>query len=505
MARARRVAVLIVVLMTIALGGGRPVHGQGNSPKVGIFIFYSPQCPACHVALDEFIPSLQELYPGQLEVRAFDLSVPENDRILQRLEEALGTRVQFVPTIIIGQEVLQGEEVWEKLPKLVAEALEKGGLDFPSQDMPAAPASSAPLPREEAVLPIHLAYFHQAGCRECDLVQLELERMEEQYPQLLVYAFDIDTAEGKALCEVLGQRARVPEKERLVAPAVFVGEDVLVGKEVTAENLRRLVLKYQKTGAEPIWEEESLVLGTQAIIHRFRSFSALTVLAAGLIDGLNPCAFATIAFLVGYLSLSRHRESEILLAGLSFTLGVLVTYFLAGVGILRLVERLEGMARVAKGVYLAPAGGCLALGLLSLYDYYQTRRGRPEAIKLRLPRRLQELSRRAMREGTRLRAYLPVTFGLGLIISILEFACTGQVYLPTIVFMVGRPELKAKALLYLGLYNILFVAPLVAVFILTYWGTTSRRLLAFTERRLGTMKLLTAALFLTLGAWLLLA
>jgi cytochrome c biogenesis protein CcdA len=505
MARLWRVTLMVVLLTGLALVGTRTTQGQSDPPKVGIFVFHSPQCPACQVALKEFIPSLQEQYPGQLEARTFDLTMPENDATLKRFEEVLETQVKLIPTVIIGQEILQGTEVWDRLPVLVAEALEKGGLDFPSRDLPVAPSGAPPLLQPELRPLIHLAYFHQTGCQQCDLVQLELQWMAEEYPELMVRTFDIGTPEAKALYEVLGRRTGIPEEKRLVTPAVFIGEDALVGKEVNAANLQRLVFKYQETGAEPIWEEESLAEGTQSIVHRFRSFGVLAVLAAGLIDGLNPCAFATIAFLVGYLSLSRHRQSEILLAGLSFTLGVLITYFLAGIGILKLVERLQTMASVARGIYLATAAGCFALGLMSLYDYYQSRQGRPEAMRLRLPKRLQELSRQVMREGTRLRAYLPVTFGLGLVISMLEFACTGQVYLPTIVFVVGRPELRARALLYLGLYNILFVAPLMVVFILAYWGTTSRRVLGFTRQHLGTTKLLTAAVFLGLGVWLLLA
>jgi cytochrome c biogenesis protein CcdA len=58
-----------------------------------------------------------------------------------------------------------------------------------------------------------------------------------------------------------------------------------------------------------------------------------------------------------------------------------------------------------------------------------------------------------------------VTFITGVVISIIELACTGQVYLPTILFVLGVPELRLQAGVYLVLYNLMFVLPLVVVFL----------------------------------------
>jgi cytochrome c biogenesis protein CcdA len=89
-----------------------------------------------------------------------------------------------------------------------------------------------------------------------------------------------------------------------------------------------------------------------------------------------------------------------------------------------------------------------------------------------------------------------------LIVSILELACTGQVYLPTIIFVTSVPELQVRAFLYLILYNLLFVLPLVIVFILAYYGTSSRDLMRFLERNAATVKLGMVLLFASLAVWL---
>ena len=91
-----------------------------------------------------------------------------------------------------------------------------------------------------------------------------------------------------------------------------------------------------------------------------------------------------------------------------------------------------------------------------------------------------------------------------MIISVLELACTGQVYLPTISFVTSQPELRAAAMAFLALYNLMFIIPLVVVFILAYRGRTSARLADWSKRHLAAVKLGTAVLFIGLGLFLLL-
>ena len=101
-----------------------------------------------------------------------------------------------------------------------------------------------------------------------------------------------------------------------------------------------------------------------------------------------------------------------------------------------------------------------------------------------------------------MRAFVPVTFVTGEVISVIELACTGQVYLPTILFVLGMPEVQMQAGMYLVLYNLMFILPLVAVFLLAYFGTSSQQLGLFIHRRAATIKLATAGLFVLLAGWL---
>ena len=59
------------------------------------------------------------------------------------------------------------------------------------------------------------------------------------------------------------------------------------------------------------------------ILARFREFNPLVVAAAGLIDGINPCAFTTLTLFISYLTLARYPRRETALVGTSFILSML--------------------------------------------------------------------------------------------------------------------------------------------------------------------------------------
>jgi len=470
-----------------------------GDPVVRMYFFWSSLCPECHRVQDEVLGPLQERYDRQLVVDARDVEKsPADYDLLTALERQFGTGEGALPVIFIGGHVLHGEQAArEQLAALVEYCLNEGGVDFPKLAGPAAP-SGTPTGRQPA---IHLAYFYQVGCHECDRAQYDLKYLQSKYPQLQVHEYDIK--EQAALAEWLGERTGVPLNKRLTAPAAFVGSDFLLGEGINAQTLENVVKKYAATGSEAYWQgQEDLSQAGESILIRFRSFGALTVIAAGLVDGLNPCAFATIVFFISYLAFTGRKGRDILLVGGMFTLGVFLTYLGVGVGLLKFLASLPFLPAISRYLYGFTAVLCLLLAAGSLYDWYQARRGRPEEMKLKLPTRMRRRINRVIREGAGARAIAGVAFITGAVVSLIELACTGQVYLPTILFVLGVPALRVRALAYLLVYNVVFAAPLVVVLLLAYWGTTSERLGQFINRRAGAIKLATAGLFTLLAVWM---
>jgi hypothetical protein len=61
------------------------------------------------------------------------------------------------------------------------------------------------------------------------------------------------------------------------------------------------------------------------------------------------------------------------------------------------------------------------------------------------------------------------------------------------------PSLRGSAVFYLILYNLIYIAPLLVIFGIVYWGVTSEQLSFFLQKRASTIKLLTSLFFFALA------
>ena len=348
---------------------------------------------------------------------------------------------------------------------------------------------------------IYITYFHKRGCQKCARASAILKRLKTKYPRIVVelkYA-----KESRELLEAMGALYEVPEVKRLTTPAVFIGDEYLLD-ELDAKHLETVIQKYVQTGVVSRLSQAEAKTGEASddIVKRFNAFATLAVAGAGLLDGINPCAFATIVFFISYMSLVGRGRKEMLAAGGAFAAAVFVTYLLLGMGLLKFLSFLNEFSVVAKCVYLLAAIGTFVLAFLSLYDAYKAQQGKVKEITLQLPKSLKQRIHKVIREQTRTSGVIIGALVIGFAISVLELVCTGQVYLPTITFVMGLEGMRGHALTYLILYNLMFIVPLLVVFGFVYWGTTSMQLGGVLQQHLMPVKLGTGVLLFGLGIWL---
>ena len=348
---------------------------------------------------------------------------------------------------------------------------------------------------------VYLAFFGNPGCPPCDDVWAMITQLEQEYSNLEAKRFDFIAKENIELVEALFELYNVQHENRDADRLVFIGEDYLSGNSITEGNLRNLIEEYSQTGTEPPWE---MVEPTEdGVVERFRRWGAFTIAAAGLADGVNPCAFAVVVFFVSYLAYLGRKRREIMFVGVSFILAVFLTYLLVGVGILLFVRQLEGYPLMSSAVRILIAGLAIAFGSMSLYDYYLFRKRGAKAMKLQLPRALKWRVHAIIRKTGKTAFIIPFAFAIGIIISLFELGCTGQIYLPTIAYVMEEPGLQAQAFLYLIIYNLMFILPLLAVFGLASFGVRSQKLAEATRRHTGKVKILLAVILFVLAAFLL--
>jgi cytochrome c biogenesis protein CcdA len=348
--------------------------------------------------------------------------------------------------------------------------------------------------------PIYAVYFYQVGCKECNRVDTDINYLRSLYPQLVIEELNIydNTPLANWMAERTGRSAD------LKVPALFIGDQAWIGEgEITTQNLEPVLQNLSASGSPRFWDAFDEEQATGVLGERFQSAGWLAILLAGLVDGLNPCAFATIVFFISYLTLSGRKGKEIIFTGISFTVGVFVTYLLVGLGFYRVLDLIKGaLAVLSSVVYALTALLCLVLAALSIRDYFTARKGELEDMTLNLPKALRKRINATIHDSNKIGSYALGAVVSGVLVSLLELACTGQIYLPTIIFMSSVPELRGKAIGYLLLYNTMFIIPLVVVFILAYYGTSSKQLSAFLKKHAAAVKLGMAAVFLTLAGWL---
>ncbi len=91
-------------------------------------------------------------------------------------------------------------------------------------------------------------------------------------------------------------------------PKIFIGSQYIAGGKVEKSHLFGVIETELATGAitfVPPAEEASQPSEDSAfseVLARYESFSAGAVAVAGLIDGINPCTFTTIIFLISMLA-----------------------------------------------------------------------------------------------------------------------------------------------------------------------------------------------------------
>jgi len=298
----------------------------------------------------------------------------------------------------------------------------------------------------------------------------------------------------------------------LVFPVFYFEGQFLNGRADIKNNLRQIILQSLN---KPSHRQEGLP--SIDLVAHFKTFKTVGIIAAGLGDGINPCAFTVIVFFISYLALQGYRKKELIVIGLSFILAVFLTYFLIGLGLFNVIYSLDKFLLVRKIFNISIGILSIILGILSLYDLFKFKKsGQTEGMILQLPRvvknQIHSLIGWHYRKSKEEKGEVskPHTFRLiisalvtGFLVSFLELVCTGQLYLPTLKFTLKTTPLKLQALGYLLLYNFLFIAPLFIVFLCALLGATSEQFSKIFKRHFLSVKILLAFLFFALGIFLL--
>lgn len=188
------------------------------------------------------------------------------------------------------------------------------------------------------------------------------------------------------------------------------------------------------------------------------------VIVTAAVDSINPCAIGVALLLVATL-IKQDRKSDILKVGMIYILFVFLTYFVAGLGILFALTSIP--VQVANYVTVFVALIVIAGGLLEVKDFFWYGKG----SSLMIPEKYSEKIADSMEDIT-----TPAAILMGIFVAAVELPCTGGPYLAILTIieqtlMQGTTGIPLVAVGLMIVYNIIFVAPLIAIVLFSYFGS----------------------------------
>ena len=342
---------------------------------------------------------------------------------------------------------------------------------------------------------ILVEYFYQPNCEDCRKVsEFILKPMNEKYGSLILLK-KYNLSEEKNFLLLISILDKLHDNSNAHVYVVVNRNKVLAGYSAiekklfvnldSPQNISSSEQKTSETKIESIGERLTLI----------------TVLTAGFIDGINPCVFSTLIFFMSLLAVSKIKGTRLFIVGSAYCFASFITYLLLGFGLFKVLKSLSYFSWLRTGLNWGMIIILLFFALLSFRDALRFAKSGYDSQKvaLQLPRRIKLLIHKMMRSGLKFRYLFSGAFFIGVVVTILESVCTGQVYIPTLILLSNKAGFTSKWFIMLLLYNISFIIPLVGVFVLMFSGISAFKAIKLTKANLLIGKIALGVFFLALA------
>jgi cytochrome c biogenesis protein CcdA/glutaredoxin len=262
-------------------------------------------------------------------------------------------------------------------------------------------------------------------------------------------------------------------------PTFFIGKKVFVGFD---ENNKKLYLDQINYCIEnkcsSVFDDEKSISNK----NNYNSLTLISVILAALIDAINPCAFAVLIILLSSIFYKLNTEKNVkkakrtvLFSGILFSISIYISYFLMGLGIYSVLVSLK----FSHNLYVGFAIFAIVLGFLNLKDYFWY----GKYFKVEVPESWRPRLRKILKSITS-----PIgAFFIGFLVSLFLLPCTSGPYLVIIGMLSNKVE-YIKALMYLMIYNFIFILPMILITLFVSFGLLNT--LDLEKKRKKSLKLL---------------
>lgn len=362
---------------------------------------------------------------------------------------------------------------------------------------------------------LRVVYFFSVDCPKCQQIKPFLENIKKEYGDRIDFLeHDVKAKEEcRQLFYHFTTKYNVPD-EKSGTPLIFIGKDYLAGPDSIKQELKDMIeqksvnnedllfdchdylekwpnvdkIDFFSGGSDDVCGIDAGFCPIQQDENKNKVTLAMIVTTAA-IDSVNPCAIAVLVFLLTVLISLKSSRKRMIIVGLFYISAVFATYYLAGLGIMRIITQFD----ISKEVGIVAGMIVLLAGFLEIKEGLY-----PDGKQLlRIPEKTKPIFTKFLKKGT-----IPSVVVAGVLVSAFELPCTGQVYL-AILSMLSGGELQAQGYFYLFIYNLIFVLPLIIILFVAAWGFDIKRMDSMRRNTRMQIKIAIGIIMIILGVFLL--
>ncbi len=222
----------------------------------------------------------------------------------------------------------------------------------------------------------------------------------------------------------------------------------------------------------------------------YMNWSTFLVLAgAGLAAGINPCSVAMMLMLLGYLAIFIEKPKKVLKTGIIYIATLFFVFLFLGLAFYQTLSSLinQSSYQIIHSIFYIILGFFIfGWGVLNLRNYIIGKKHKVGEWKM-------QLFSSWMAKTTILK-----TITLAFLVALFGLPCSLAIYTGTISTLPKTLPLSTL-ILYLVIFNVMFILPPIIILILVYSGKNISLLKEWQEQKTQILKLLSSLALILIG------
>lgn len=316
---------------------------------------------------------------------------------------------------------------------------------------------SIPVNAEET---LDVVYFYSAKCLACKENKTFIKNLETLDGVNLIQ-YNTDAEDCSSAQYAYAQHYGVKEEQSLIVPFIYFGDKYY---ELSPANHSQVLSDIEEyiSGEKPFTNFE--YDPTKCELSPFEKFmKEMTipgVLLAGLLDGINPCAISMLMVFYSFLLMTENKKKIVFMSSM-FIFGIFFANLSFGLGVKFFYNSFAGNNLIMYSLYGVAIAMCVTAIVLNTIDIVN--RNKNVEAKNQLPDRIKFKLSNILRNSVFSKFAILIALLVGFLIGVVELACTGQIYFPTLTYMIQSTNYGVGSIALLIAYNIMFVLPLIII------------------------------------------